>query len=266
MQELSIWGLALAMLVLPARAVVRLRRRGRPDLAPWSRLVLAALAAGITPLALLTLDEAADSMLAAHMLQHMLIGDLVPLLLVLAVRGPLVVQLVPPRAVRALRRIGAHRLLALATRPAVAFVVWSAALALWHIPAAYDLALENERLHAFEHGTFLFSGLLIWAALLDPARRRSLPGWRRFGYAVALLAVSGALANVLILSYRPLYPAYAEPGARFGLSPVRDQDLAALVMMAEQFGTIGTFALLTARRRLLAPTGDAVPTRHPLAA
>ena len=265
MQTASICVLALTLVGLPARATFRLRRRGRPDLAPWTRVALAGLAAGVTAVALLALDAAADSMLAAHMLQHVLIGDLVPLLLVLAVRGPLLVHLAPARVIAAARRLGLHRVLALATRPAVAFVFWAAALAAWHVPAAYDLALESEPLHAFEHATFMAAGLLVWTALLDPARRGTLSGWRRFGYALALLAASGALANTLVLSYRPLYPAYAAPAARFGLSPVRDQDLAGLLMMLEQFATLGTFAVLTARRRLLLPAGEPAPARHPIA-
>lgn len=264
MQTFSIAFLAFLMVALPARATFVLRRR-RASLAPWRRLAPAVLAASVTLTALLALDGPADTMLSAHMLQHMLIGDLVPLLLVLSVRGPLVVHLLPLGAVRVARGLGAQRVLGFATRPAVAFLVWSASFAIWHIPAAYDRALESEPLHAFEHMTFMLAGLLVWTVLLDPARRGTLPGWRRFGYALALLAASGLLANVLILSYRPLYPSYAGPESRFfGLTAVGDQDLAGLVMMLEQLATVGTVAVLSARRQLSAPSVDR-PQQHPLA-
>lgn len=254
MQTAGIASLAVAMVGLPLRATLRLRRRRRVFL--WDRLALAGLAAATTLVALLALDGAADSLLSAHMLQHMLIGDLVPLLLVLSVRGPLLVQLLPTPAVRLARRARLHRVMAFATRPAVAFAVWAGALAVWHVPAAYERALESEPLHAFEHATFLLAGVLVWTALLDPAGRGGLAGWRRFGYALALLAASSMLANTLVLSYRPLYSSYASVG---------DQDLAALVMMLEQLATVGTFAVLSARRQL---AGSAVerPERHPLAA
>ena len=263
-QTAGIVSLAFAMVALPLRATLRLRRRRRVLL--WNRAALAGLASAITLAALLGLDGPADSMLSAHMLQHMLIGDLAPLLLVLAVRGPLLAQLLPRSAVRVARRLRLHHVPAFATRPAVAFATWAGALAVWHIPAAYDRALESEPLHAFEHATFLLAGLLVWAALLDPARRGTLAGWRRFGYALALLAASGVLANTLILSYDPLYPSYADATSRpLGLTPVGDQDLAALVMMLEQLATVGTFAVLSARRQLV---GSAVERakRHPLAA
>jgi cytochrome c oxidase assembly factor CtaG len=266
MQTLSILALASSMVALPARGVLRLHARGRADLAPWSRLALACLAAAITLGALLALDRWADTMLAAHMLQHMLIGDLAPLLLVLAVRGPLVVQLVPAAAVRIARRLHLHRALARATRPTTAFVAWAAVFGAWHVPAVYDRTLESEPLHAFEHVTFMLVGLLVWTVLLDPARRGTLPGWRRFAYALALLAASGVLANTLVLSYRPLYPSYTDTAGRpLGLSPVGDQDLAALVMMLEQLATLGTFAFLSARQQLAAADLEQ-PQRHPLAA
>jgi putative membrane protein len=264
MQIIGVVSLAVAMVALPLRATIRLRRRRRVFLR--DRLALAVLAAAITLGALLALDRPADSMLAAHMLQHMLIGDLVPLLLVLAIRGPVLVQLLPTPTIRLARRLRLHCVLAFATRPAVAFAFWAGALALWHIPAAYDDALESEPLHAFEHTTFLLAGLLVWTALLDPARRGTLPGWRRFAYALALVAASGVLANTLILSYRPLYPAYAAAADRpLGLTAVGDQDLAALVMMLEQLATVGTVAVLSARRQLAGPVIRHAE-RHPLAA
>ncbi|HEX7083806.1 MAG TPA: cytochrome c oxidase assembly protein [Gaiellaceae bacterium] len=263
MQTVVVSAGALLMLALPARAVVRLRRRGRPQAAPASRLLLAALAAGVTLAALPALDGYADSLLAAHMLQHVLIGDLVPLLLVLAVRGPVRAHLLPAPLVRAARRLRLHRLLGVAVRPAPALALWAVSLAVWHVPAAYDRALADERLHAFEHGCFFVAGLVVWSALLG----RRLRGWRRVGYALSLLAASSVLANVLVLSYRPLYPSYEGPEARpLALSPLSDQDLAAVTMMLEQLATLGTFAALAARRELAGAAGVEPPRRHPLAA
>lgn len=233
--------------------------------APWTRVAFAALAGSVAVVAALALDPAADSLLAAHMLQHMLIGDVVPLLLVLAVRGPVCFRIVPVPLVRRLRRLGAGRLLGFATRPLPALAFWAGTFAIWHVPAMYDQALGSAQLHAFEHATFALAGVLVWTVLLDPAGRGLLPGWGRFGYALALLAASGLLANTLILAYRPLYPHYAAQASRpFGLSPIGDQDLAGMVMMLEQLATLGTFALLVARRQVLVQAADR-PQRHPLA-
>lgn len=219
------------------------------------RLALAAVGVGV--LALLgPLDGLAEAGLSAHMLQHVLVGDLAPLLLVLSLRGADLARLAPPRV---------RRLASYAFRPLPAFAVWAAAIAFWHVPAFYGLALEHERLHAFEHATFMAGGVLVWSQLLDPARRGLLRGWWRFGYALLVLAAAQALANVLVLSYRPLYAAYADTQRPLGLSAIGDQDAAAVVMMVEQVLTLGTFAFLTARR-LIERTPPPEGARHPLAA
>src|SRR5204862_8351802 len=77
---------AAAALLLFLRGFVRLRRRGRTDHAGFGRLVLfaAGLACGTLPLVAL-----GDARLSDHMLEHMLIADAVPVLILLALRGPL---------------------------------------------------------------------------------------------------------------------------------------------------------------------------------
>src|SRR3954465_5907752 len=91
------------MLLLFARAFVRLRRRGRADHAGWSRVVLfvAAVALGMVPLLVPLGDEAS---LSAHMLEHVSIGDAAPALALVALRGPLFFCFLPPVALRRLHR------------------------------------------------------------------------------------------------------------------------------------------------------------------
>ena len=244
---------------------VRLRGRGRCDLAGWDRAALFALALllGIIPLSP-PVDPAADELLAGHMFEHVLIADLTPVLLLLAVRGPLLFFLLPPRLLRALGRLRplTHVLL----HPGMSFAVWAGALAVWHVPALYDRTLESPALHAVQHLSFVLGGTLVWTQLLDPARRRALSQRARLGYAFAMFVAGQALANTLILTYWPLYPAYAtQPHGLLGLSPLHDQEAAGLVMMAEQLLTLGTFAAWQLRRWLRTPF-VLEPTRHPFTA
>ena len=234
-------GIAVASF---ARGFRRLRRRGRADLAGWGRAALFGLAVALGLLALLSpLDAVAeDELLSAHMLQHVVVGDLVPLLLVLALRGPLLFFVVPPRLGRVAAGIG----------PIPAFAFWLAALGVWHIPAVYDAALSRPLLHAAEHACFFAAGILVWTQLVDPARRAALSRWGTIGYAAALLFVGQLLANTLILTSRVVYPAYADADL-LGLSARSDQDAAGLVMMLEQLATLGTFAVLGLRAALRAP-------------
>jgi cytochrome c oxidase assembly factor CtaG len=122
-------------------------------------------------------------------------------------------------------------------RPSVAFGVWAANLAIWHVPALYDAAARHEPLHYFEHACWMTAGLLVWSVLLDDRRATS----RRVALAAALFAAGQILTDVLVFSYAALYPAYPS---------VRQQQVAGVVMMAEQVLTLGTLVFVLLRPRL----------------
>jgi cytochrome c oxidase assembly factor CtaG len=184
------------------------------------------------------------------MLQHVLLGDVAPALLLAAIRGPLATAFVPG-TVRALFRYRGIRALA---RPGPALVVWGSTLWAWHVPAAYDAALAYEWLHPLEHASFFLGGLLLWNQLVDPLRRRTLSLWGSLGYALGAMMIAQMLVAVLVLSYRPLY-AYGSAG---------DQSLAGLVMTLTQASTLGTYAFVRLRSHFRAPL--ALADGHPLRA
>jgi putative membrane protein len=229
-------GVGLA-LVLFAQAFVRLRRR-RPDHAPWSRALL--FAAGLTLLVVplvSPLDQVGDEeLLSAHMLQHVLIGDAAPALLVVAVRGPLLFFLLPPPVLRPMASFRPLRsFLSVLLRPLVSLGLWAVAFLGWHVPDAYDYAAAHPFVHDLEHLTFVVAGTLAWAQLVDPARHGRLRRPQRVFFALAMLAVSQPLVDALLFT-GPAYPRYV--GAH-GLSALTDQRLAGVVMMTEQLLSLG---------------------------
>lgn len=233
------------------QAVARLRRRGRADLAGWDRVALFALGVGVTLFALVgPLDDLADNkLLSAHMAQHVLIGDLGPALMIVALRGPLLVFLLPAPVLGPIAR-NAHVRAVLSTllRPRIAFGLWAANLAIWHVPYLYDAALEHQNLHDFEHLCWTVCGLLVWTLLVDPGSHKRLTVGGRVALAAAMFAAGQILTDVLVFSFTPLYPYYQ--GA-YGLSALTDQQVSGLVMMVEQLLTLGTFVALVLRPRWL---------------
>lgn len=230
-----------AAAVLYARGFARLRRR-RPDLArPGHALAFGAGLAVLLAALLAPLDE--DGLLTAHMGQHLLLGDVAPLLLVVGLAGPLIFFVLPPELLRPLARSPLRRLGRAVTRPAVALTLWAAALYAWHVPQVYEAALAHPALHALEHASFLATGLLVWTVLLTPARSAG----RRAAFAAAVIVAGFPLAELLIAT-GPLYGHYADIDARpLGLSAGEDQTRAGLMMMAEQLATLGTAAALLLR-------------------
>ena len=231
-------ALALCALacVLFAQAVVRLRRRGRPDLASGPRVGLFALGIALVVVALVPFDDLADENLAAHMTQHVLIGDLAVALLVLATRGPLSLFLLPPAVLAPLARSPLRRLLSTLLRPRVAYALWAGNLAFWHVPWLYDIAVAHEWVHYTEHACWSIVGLLAWTVLLDDRRSAG----RRVALAAAMFASGTILTDVLVFTFHPIYPAYPS---------LSQQQLAGVVMMAEQVLTLGTLAFVLLRPR-----------------
>ena len=238
---------AAVTLVLYASGFRRLRARGRPDHATNLDAALFVLGIAAGTLALVSpLDALAeDTLLSAHMTQHLLIGDIAPLLLVLGLRGPIAFFLLPPTLLRPLARaVPVRRVLAVLFRPRVSFGVWAGALAAWHVPVAYDAALSHPALHQLEHASLFLGGFLLWSQIVDPTRRRRLSVGRRAAIAALALA-AGMILSEILLAAGPLYAHYAAVSDRpFGLTRATDQTRAGLLMMAEQIATLGPAAAL----------------------
>jgi cytochrome c oxidase assembly factor CtaG len=236
-------GIAAAAL-LYAAGWRRLRRRGRADLASVPRAVLFGAGLAVLGLALVSpLDHVGEEyLLSAHMTQHMLVGDVAPLLLVLGLAGPLALFVVPRPALRAAARPRPRRALRVLALPAVAFVAWCAVTCGWHLPGPYGYALDHRWAHDLEHLSMLAVGLAVWMHIAGLFPRMRMSHARRAGYALGLFLVGMVVSEVLFL-HDPLYAVYLDqPERLWGLSPSADQTRAALIMASEQMLTLLTAA------------------------
>lgn len=240
----SLEPLQLAPLVLVAAAYARRARtlsaRGAP--VPRLRRWSFGVGLGLAFLALASpLHELGEERLfSAHMLQHVLLGDLAALALVLGLTGPI---LRPVLAVHALNRL---RVLA---HPLVALPLWALNLYLWHLPALYEAALGSGVVHALEHVSFFTAGALMWAPVVEV-----LPGPVWFGtgaklaYVVAVRLLETVLGNVFFWAGSAFYATYERAERLWGLSALADQGIAGGIMMIEgSLVTIGALAWLFLR-------------------
>jgi cytochrome c oxidase assembly factor CtaG len=127
-------------------------------------------------------------------------------------------------------------LLSVLLRLLVNLGLWTIAFAAWHVPTVYDYAAAHPLVHGLEHLSFIVAGTLAWTQLVDPARHGRLRRPQRVFFALAMLAVSQPLVDVLLFTHGPVYSRYV--GAH-GLSALTDQRLAGVVMMTEQLLTLG---------------------------
>ncbi len=190
---------------------------------------LLALAVALLP----PLDHLADERVAAHMAQHMILLVVAAPLLAAGAPGLLVPLTLPhrwrrllARARHALRTLPPSRTLYL---PVTAWLLHTGALWIWHLPAAYELALEAEPVHVAEHLCFVAVAWLLWWHVVTPTRH-GLAGPVAMLYMFVTMMPAAALGAVLTLARAPLYTSQAAAAAANGLDPLADQQLAGLVM------------------------------------
>ena len=102
---------------------------------------------------------------------------------------------------------------------------------IWHIPAAYDFALEHEHWHEFEHICFLASSILFWWPLIRPwPTTARYPGWFLLPYLVLADIVNTSLSAFLAFCDRPVYSYYLREPNPFHIAPLADQVIGAVIM------------------------------------
>jgi putative membrane protein len=216
-----------------------LARRGQP--VPRARI--ACFAAGMTLLIAAVappVDVAAGGRLTAHMLEHLAIGDIAPLLIVLGLTGPLLAPLLRLPVVRRARAL---------SHPVVAIALWALSLYAWHLRPAYEAAVANDLVHVVQHACFFVFGANLWMALLGPLPK---PEWfgngARLAYVLVVTLVGTMLAYGFVWSDVAFYPHYVATAERAGRSAIADQSAAGAVMLLEQSVVlVGLFGWLLAR-------------------
>src|ERR1700709_1816319 len=209
---------------LYAKRASTLASKGRP-VPVWRQICFASGLLTIAVALVSPIGHLAEELVIAHMVEHLLLGDIGTLLLVLGLTGPL------PQPVLGVRLFDRLRILA---HPLVACPLWMINFYAWHVPVLYDAAYGGAALHALEHSLFIFFGCLMWMPVFGPL---PTPQWFtaawKVGYVIAVRFSGAILGNVLMWSDTVLYKVY-RPGEReWHVSPITDQSIAGVIMMVE---------------------------------
>jgi putative membrane protein len=212
----------------------RARRPGEPHPPGYGRLALYFSGLLVVLIALVSpIDVLGEELMVFHMVQHMLILDIAPILMILGLTKG-ILRPITRRVHNIERRAGwfAH--------PIFAIIAYAGMMWLWHVPAMYDLALDHPNIHICEHLCFAFAGGLYWWHLISPIRSR----WRLGGlgpvmYMVVTRLLVGLLGVALVFSPHAIYPYYIHHPHYWGLTAGQDQSLAGAVMAVEQSIVMG---------------------------
>jgi putative membrane protein len=242
-------GVVIALTLYLAVYLVRWKRArvpGEPHPPSVGRLavfltgILVLVAALCSPI-----DALGEQILVMHMVQHVLLLDVAPILLIL---GLTKVLLRP-----ATRRIHwVEQRVGFLALPIFAVFLYTAAMWVWHVPWFYDAAAEHTGIHVLEHLTFTLAGFLYWWHLLSPVSTRlRREGTTPIVYMLSTKVTVGFLGILLTFAPNAIFSYYTNQPHYWGLDPDSDQALAGVVMALEQSIVMG-IALVVLFTRMLA--------------
>lgn len=194
---------------------------------PFSRWRMASFHLGtfLVFLAVATpLDELSEKYLfSAHMFQHVILVFPVPVLWLWGT---------PPWLVKPFVEMEwSGPLLRFFCRPVVALLTFNLVFYVWHIPALYEWALRDSKIHFLEHASFMGVALLQWWPLMPPlAVRAPLHYGFQLLYLLANAILQFPLFFLLAFLNRTYYPTYVSAPRIVQLTPVMDQQLGAIIM------------------------------------
>jgi len=186
-------------------------------------------------------DTESDQLLSWHMGQHLLLADIAVPFLLAGIRTPVLVFLLPrPVLVPLAHRYTLRRIFRFLRQPLVAIPAYLVILYTWHFSFAFEGALRNPLVHALQHISFVFAGVLVWWCAIEPQRRRLRGELWKIPYIFASRMVSMFLGVAFVVSRHPLYHDYYGNRPRaHGISPLADTQVAGGLMMSLDIVIIG---------------------------
>lgn len=158
-----------------------------------------------------------------HMVQHLLLTLVFPPLLLAGLPGWLLRPLLAFRGVLPALRVLTH--------PWVAALLFSASIIIWHLVPFYDLMMRDHEVHIATHLMFMVTATLMWWPVMSPVPELPrLPAGLAMLYLFLVGIPMQVVAAVITFADEVLYQWYAIAPRTFGLSPLDDQKLGALLM------------------------------------
>ncbi len=209
--------------------VLRLRRRG--DAWPAGRIV--AFTTGVLSVALMMCTKLNDYgmvMFSVHMVQHMVISMLSPILLLLGAPVTLALRALPPAArgskgPRELLLMLLHsRYMKVITHPAFTIPMFIASLYALYFTPLFDFLMESRAGHIGMMVHFLAVGLIFFWPIMGVD-----PGPHRPGYVMRMLELFAGMpfhaffGIALMMASEPMIKTYSNPPASLGIDPLLDQ-------------------------------------------
>lgn len=164
-----------------------------------------------------------DCLFSAHMVQHLILALLVPYLIYKGLPQGLLDRCLDFKSIYAVVCFGVH--------PAVAALSFTVVYGFWHIPALYEWALVDKRVHILEHCLMLMAAFQVFWPLLSRSEVLSRPKPPIcILYILFLMVGQFPVLGALTLSEDPLYTTYLLAPQIVSWTVLQDQILGGVLM------------------------------------
>jgi putative membrane protein len=212
--RLSLVSVLVLVALVYLRGWFQLRTSCRNSISSWQ---LGAFTGGVMSVGaavnppLAALDH---RLLCMHMVQHLMLMTIGPALLLLGNPFLSIERGLPSSFARSvlhpfLRWAPMQRLGRVLNQPVFCWLIATAVLLGWHLPLAFDLAMQSESWHAVECLSFFAAGLLFWTPVIRPwPIKDRRPQWSIPVYLFLATLPCDALSAFLTFCGRVVYPHY----------------------------------------------------------
>jgi putative membrane protein len=221
----------------------------------WPLWRVASFMAGLLVLmcALLSgIDPYSDELLSIHVVQHLLLILLAPVLLLWGAPVRLALSASPPGGRRAIGAVLRRRWVRVLTRPACGFALLSIVVLATHLTGLYEVALRDRTVHAFEHAAYFWSGIVFLLPLLaaDPLPHPP-SAIARFSWLMAAMTMMFIPAALFMFDERVRYPFYLAPARALHRSALGDQHAAGIAMAVGGGLAMATLAIVVTMEAMI---------------
>jgi cytochrome c oxidase assembly factor CtaG len=251
------------VVLLHELGLANLRRRSVPERTRSRRLRSLYFYGGLALLLVAVvspIDYWADDYFFVHMIEHIIIMFFAPILIVagapwlpllhslpVGLRRRLLRAVLLGRSSPALRSVGRF-----VSNRWTALIAFNLVMVIWHVPALFDAAAENQLVHIWlMHASFFVTGIMFWLQIIPsyPLKPKASPLWQ-CGAIISTNVVMFVLAMSLSLFTQGSWYSVYAPVPGVTLSPYADQQLgAAILWICGDFWAIPALAV-TIRRAM----------------
>jgi len=165
---------------------------------------------------------------SAHMIQHILLLLIVPLLLLLGIPKQLVEKALKIEPIGYIMKILGN--------PIVAWSLGVGAMWVWHLPSLHDKVLANDTLYTTQQISFVLIGMIFWWPVFAPVESRRLSPLVSMMYLASACLGCTILGMLITFAGAGLYTAYLNPVDTIGILPLLRGDLCLTPGVDQQIG------------------------------